>query len=62
MARKWERMVILGACLMSLILPADWPGKGFWVGRWMMEEAEKYFGECLQYCFMLAHVFLFKCS
>ena len=44
-ARKWERMVILGACLISLILPADWPGKGFWVGRWMMMEAEKYFGE-----------------
>jgi hypothetical protein len=43
-AKKWERMVILGCCCASLILPADW-GKEFGLGRWMMTEAEKYFGE-----------------
>ena len=49
-ARKWERMVIIGFCCASLILPADWPGKGFWLGRWMMTEAEKYFGEFRHLC------------
>lgn len=45
MAAKVERMVIIGLCVLSLILPADWPGEGFWVGGWLMRGAEKYFGE-----------------
>ncbi|KAL7521598.1 hypothetical protein ACHAWX_006278 [Stephanocyclus meneghinianus] len=41
----WERMVIIGMCVASLILPAEFPGRmGFLLGNWMMRGAEKYFG------------------
>lgn len=44
-ANKWERLVIIGLCTLSLILPAEFPGKwGYRLGDWMMFQAEKYFG------------------
>ncbi|KAL3792785.1 hypothetical protein HJC23_002592 [Cyclotella cryptica] len=44
-AARWERMVIIGLCVASLILPAEFPGRiGFLLGNWMMKGAEKYFG------------------
>ena len=53
LAEKWGRMVIIGCSLVSLVLPANFPGKGFFVGKWMMQEAEKYFGEQIVFVYLL---------
>lgn len=53
LAEKWGRMVIIGCSVVSLVLPANFPGKGFFVGKWMMQEAEKYFGEQIVFVYLL---------
>ena len=45
-ASTLERMIILGLCTLSLVLPPTFPG--YWgrrMGDWMVLQAEKYFGE-----------------
>lgn len=45
LASNFQRMVILGALTLSLILPARFPGKlGQKWGDWMMRHGERYFG------------------
>ncbi|KAL3764323.1 hypothetical protein ACHAW5_008920 [Stephanodiscus triporus] len=45
LAGKWQRAVILGFAILSLALPANFPGAlGYRMGDWMMSQAEKYFG------------------
>ena len=49
-AGLWGRMAVFGLLTLSLILPVSFPGKwGDRFGEWMMLQAEKYFGEWMDW-------------
>lgn len=59
LADNWQRMVIVGAFTLSLVLPANFPGAlGFKMGDWMMIQAEKYFGEIILRIRMVTTMYL----
>ena len=44
-ASSWERTIIIGLMVLSLLLPPDFPGAaGHKIGDWIMLQSEQYFG------------------